>query len=252
MDTKRFEVITAPTHPGYRDLVRGMTKAAWPEFMLHEQVAGELWHELLDSFPEYQLAMYDPEAGRAAAMGNSFPIRWDEPLENLPDGGWDWAFQQAVRDHHRGIEPNYHCAIQVVIHPDYRSQGLSSAVIEAVQAVTRAKGYNGLIIPVRPNLKSRYPLISIDDYVHWHDEEGLPFDAWLRVHARLGGRIIKICHESKTIRGTVAEWEAWTGMKFPQTGEYVIQGALVPVQVDIAADEGVYVEPNVWMLHEGG
>jgi GNAT superfamily N-acetyltransferase len=252
MHTANFQIITPLTHSDYRDLVRGMTKAAWPEFMLHDQVANELWHELLDRFSEYQLALYDAENKRAAAMANSFPLRWDSPLEDLPESGWDWAFAQAVRDHKQGVSPNYHCAIQVVIHPDYQGQGLSMPIIEAVRAVTKTKGFDALIIPARPNEKSKYPLISIDDYITWTTDEGLLFDPWLRVHARAGARIIKTCHESKTIRGTRAEWEAWTGMRFPQSGEYVIPGALVPIEMNIEKDEGVYVEPNVWLLHEVG
>lgn len=250
MGTDRFQVITSLTHHAYRDLVRGMTKAAWPEFMLHDQVANELWHELLDRFPEYQLALYDPEKNRAAAMGNSFPLRWDGLLQDLPEEGWDWSFVKAVNDHKQGLSPNFHCAIQVIIHPDYQGQGLSTPMIEAMRALTKAKGLEALIIPIRPNEKSKYPLIGLDDYITWKTARGLPLDGWLRVHTRLGGKIIKVCHDSKTIRGTPLEWEAWAGMRFPQSGEYVIPGALVPIQINLEKDAGVYVEPNVWIVHE--
>lgn len=230
--------------------MRGMTRAAWPEFMLHEQVANELWHELLDRFPEYQLALYDREQERVAAMGNSFPLRWEAPLANLPEEGWDWAFREAVSNHKQGVTPNHHCAIQVVIHPDYRSQGLSTPMLEAVSAATVVKAHEALIIPVRPSEKSRYPLTSLDDYVTWTMNGGLPFDSWMRVHARLGGKIIKVCHRSKTVRGTPAEWEKWTGLKFPQSGQYVISGALNPITLDLDRSEGIYIEPNVWMVHD--
>ena len=250
MNRDHFRVIDPLTHSDYRDLVRGMTKAAWPAFMLHDPVANELWHELLDRFAEYQLALYDPEKNRAAAMGSSFPLRWEGSLEELPEGGWDWSFSKAVDDHKLGLAPNLHCAIQVIIHPDYQGQGLSMPMIQGMRALTKGKGFQKLIIPIRPNEKSKYPLISLDDYITWKTEEGRPLDAWLRVHTRAGGRILKTCRESKTIRGTRLEWEAWTGMKFPQNGEYVIPGALVPIQMNIDKDEGVYVEPNVWMVHE--
>ena len=250
MESDRFSVITSLTNQNYRDLVRGMTRAGWPEFMLHEPVANQLWHELLDRFPEYQLAIFDREQQRVAAMGNSFPLRWDGALDDLPEDGWDWAFQEAVNNHEQGLSPNYHCAIQVVIHPDYRRRGLSASMLEAVSAITEAKGYQALIVPVRPSEKSKYPLTSLDDYITWQTDKGLPFDAWLRVHVRLGGRIIKVCHRSKTVRGTPAEWEQWTGLRFPQTGQYVIPGALNPVEMDVEKAEGVYIEPNVWMVHK--
>ncbi|HEY5728869.1 MAG TPA: hypothetical protein VIS72_02375, partial [Anaerolineales bacterium] len=249
MDTNRFLVITPPTHKEYRSLVRGLTKAAWPEFMLHDRVANEHWHELLDSFEEYQVALLDTKNNYVAAMANGFPLRWDDSLDNLPDEGWDWAFEEAVKTYKQGISPNYHCAIQVVIHPDYQGQRLSTPMVKAVRSVTKSKDLQALIIPVRPSEKAVYPLISIDDYITWKNEKGLPFDAWLRVHARLGANIIKTCHESKTIRGTCSEWEEWTGMKFPQSGQYIIPGALVPIEMDVEKNEGVYIEPNVWVQH---
>ena len=52
-----------------------------------------------------------------------------------------------------------------------------------------------------------------------------------------------------TIRGTRAEWEKWTGLVFPQSGQYVVPGALIPITMDIEKDEGNYIEPNVWMQH---
>ena len=50
--------------------------------------------------------------------------------------------------------------------------------------------------------------------------------------------------------GTVAEWEEWTGLAFPESGEYVIRGALNPVVVDRDRDEGILTEPNAWMIHK--
>jgi len=249
MDTDRFQLIT-PTHPFYRDLVRGLTKEVWPEFMLHDQVANKLWHELLDNFAEYQLALYDRQNKRVAAMANSFPLRWDEPLQNLPQGGWDWAFLKAVEDSRQGLAPNLHCAIQIIVHSDYQGQGLSMPMVEALRALTKFKDLQSLIIPIRPSEKNKYPLTNLDDYVTWKTRQGLPFDSWLRVHVRAGGKIIKVCHKSKIIRGSQAEWEQWTGLQFPQSGQYVIDGALNPMEMSVENDEGIYIEPNVWMVHE--
>ena len=111
------------------------------------------------------------------------------------------------------------------------------------------KGFQALIIPVRPSEKSKYPLTSLDDYITWKTDEGLPFDAWLRVHVRLGGKIIKVCHGSKRVIGTRLEWKSWTGLEFPQSGSYIIPGALNPMEMNVEKDQGVYIEPNVWMVH---
>ena len=250
MDTSRFRFIKPGDLPDYRDRAGDIAVASWPEFMLHDTVADEYWHELFDRFSEYQFALLDTETDRMAAMGNSLPFYWDEDISELPEKGWDWVFLEAVEDHKDGLAPNIQSAIQIAIHPDYRSQRLSTEMTRAMRAIGQSKGFKNLVAPVRPSQKSSYPLISIDDYIKWTDDQGLPFDAWLRVHARLGAKIIKPCHEAMTIRGSRAEWEEWTGMKFPQSGKYYVPGALNPMEIDTEKDEGVYVEPNVWMAHE--
>ncbi|HSL43656.1 MAG TPA: GNAT family N-acetyltransferase [Anaerolineales bacterium] len=251
MSAERFQVIT-PSHADFRNLVRGLTREVWPEFMLHSPVANELWHELLDRFPEYQLALLDTKEQRVAGMANSFPLRWQDRLENLPENGWDWAFQEAVKNHKQGLTPTHHCAIQIILRANYQGQGLASAMVEWVRAVTKSQGLQSLIIPLRPSEKHKYPLVSLDNYITWQNEQGLPFDAWLRVHVKAGCRIVKVCHSSKLIRGTCAEWSQWTGLQFPQNGEYIIPGALNPIEMNVEKDEGLYIEPNVWIVHGAG
>ena len=250
MDTSRFQFIKPGDLADYRDRAGDVGEASWPEFMMHDPVANENWHELFDRFNEYQFALMDTTTNRMAAMGNSLAFHWEEELSKLPEKGWDWVFLKAVEDHKNGVAPNIQSAIQIAIHPDYRSQGLSTTMIGAMREIGRSKGFKYLVAPVRPNQKSQYSLISIDDYIQWTNDEGLPFDAWLRVHARVGAKILKPCHEAMTIRGTRADWEEWTRLKFPQSGKYYIPGALNPMDMDVEKDEGVYVEPNVWMVHE--
>jgi len=250
MNTSRYQIIKPNDLPDYRKLAGAIGDASWPEFMMHDTIANEYWHELFDRFSEYQFALMDMETHRMAAMGNSVPFHWEAGVSALPEGGWDWVFLKALEDHKNGITPNLQSAIQIAIHPDYQSQGLSSKMIQAMRGIGESKGYKYLVAPVRPNEKSKYPLISIHDYIKWTNDEGLPFDAWLRVHARLGARILKPCHEAMIMRGTCAEWEAWTGLKFLQSGTYFIPGALNPMEMDLEKDEGIYVEPNVWMVHE--
>jgi GNAT superfamily N-acetyltransferase len=250
MDTSRFQFIKPGDLPDYRERAGDIAEASWPEFMLHDAVANESWHELFDRFSDYQFALMDTQTDRMAAMGNSLPFYWDKDIEDLPEKGWDWVFIKAVEDHEKGVIPNIQSAIQIAIHPDYRSQGISTEMVGAMKDIGRSRGFGYLVAPVRPNQKSQYPLISIDDYIQWTNDEGLPFDAWLRVHVRVGAKIVKPCHEAMTICGTRAEWEEWTGMKFPQSGKYYIPGALNPMHFDLQKDEGVYIEPNVWMVHE--
>ncbi len=245
-----LKFITPANCPDYRRLVAPLSEACWPEFMLHDPIADEYWGRLFEYFSEYQFGLLDESNQRAAAMGNSVPLRWEGSLSDLPEQGWDWAFQQASEDHQAGREPNIHCAIQVAIDPAYRSRGLSSPMVQAMRAIGKARGFHRLIAPVRPSQKTAYPLSDVDHYVAWTDAQGLPFDAWLRVHVRLDAKIVKVCHQSMTIAGTLDDWHSWTGLAFPESGAYIVPGALNPVDVDVKAGRGLYIEPNVWMVHE--
>lgn len=80
-------------------------------------------------------------------------------------------------------------------------------------------------------------------------EDGSPFDPWIRVHWRLGAEPLKVAPGTVTVQATVAEWEEWTGLPMPGSGEYVVPGALQPVVIDRARDTGVYEDPNLWMRH---
>lgn len=244
-----FRFITPLDTPDYEDHIDGLASASWPVFMLEDPIANEHWGALFDCFPEYQFALVDETNGRIAAMGNSLPLHWSGDPHSLPEEGWDWALQQAVADYHAGRTPRTQCAIQVAIHPDYRSQGLSVRMVKRMRAIGVSKGFQRLVAPVRPSQKSLYPLTPIERYITWQTTDGLPFDAWLRVHARLGAAIIAPCRRSMTIRAPAADWESWTGMRFPESGPYIIPGALTPVIFDLASGEGVYYEPNVWMEH---
>jgi hypothetical protein len=122
-------------------------------------------------------------------------------------------------------------------------------MIERMAEIGRDHGLDTLIAPVRPTLKHRYPLTPIERYLSWRRPDGTHLDPWLRTHERLGADIVKVAPESVVVTASVAEWEEWTEMALPESGAYVVSGALVPIEIDRERDEGVYVEPNVWMVH---
>ena len=53
-----------------------------------------------------------------------------------------------------------------------------------------------------------------------------------------------------TIAGTLEDWHSWTDLRFDQSGETIIPGALNPVYINLEQNFGVYVEPNVWVHHK--
>jgi hypothetical protein len=206
---------------------------------------------LYAKLPEYQFVLVERESDEVVSLGNSLPLRFDGDLGDLPDDGWDWVLTKGLDDQAQGLKCNLQSAIQVVVFGDRRGQGISSLSVQAMKEIGLQHGLDGMIAPVRPSQKSNYPLVSIDDYIQWtQPESDLPFDAWLRVHARAGAKILKPCPTAMRIEGSVAEWEKWAKMRFPQSGEFVVPGALTTVSIDLERDRGRYIEPNVWMYHD--
>lgn len=240
----RPEIATYAARPDLGARVREISDP-WPEF-IHHANCNRLWHVMRERFPEFQLVLFDPAGERILGRGQTIPIRWDSTVRGLP-GGVDDAVEQgaALADG----EADTLCAIVAVLDAAARRRGLSSLLIEGMRAAASAGGLGALVAPVRPTLKERYPLTPIARYAGWRREDGLLFDPWLRVHERLGGAALAIAERSMTVEGSVAEWESWTGMAFPESGAYVLPNALVPIEIDRERDRGSYVEPNVWMLH---
>ena len=163
--------------------------AAWPEFMLQDPVAAALWQHLHDGFADWQLMLLD-SADRIAAAANSAPLAWDGTDDGLPEG-WDDQFRRSVEQHAAGVRPDALGAIQIVVAPDRRGEGLSGRMVEVLRSRARDAGLRALIACVRPTDKHRYPLADIDRYARWTRPDGQPFDAWIRLHARLGGRVVR-------------------------------------------------------------
>ncbi len=243
-----YDIVTAADKPDLVSLVTGVTAKAWPEFMLHDPVA-QLFVTVYERLPQFQFAFLEPASDNIIVLGNSIPLAYDGDLPDLPDTGWDWAMESGVKDHSEGRKASVLCALQIVVANEYLGHGLSRRAVETMKDIGRAHKLKSLVAPVRPNFKANHPLVPMEEYIQWKDDRGLPFDPWIRVHVRSGGRIIKVCHRAMRITGTIADWQKWTGLKIAQSSKQIIPGALVPVEFDLEADLGTYIEPNVWMHH---
>ena len=211
-------------------------------FMGHGAVALRYWHLLRPELPELQLVLWDEERDVVVGHARTIPAR---VAEGLP-GGVDDMLESWFGEG-RQPEPDVLSAMVAVVDRGRQGEGLSTKLVEAMRGLARAHGYAALVAPVRPTWKERYPLIPMERYARWTRDDGLPFDPWLRVHAKLGAELLEVCPASMRIEGGVEEWEDWTGLAFPDNGDYLVPGGLVPVRVEDG--RGIYVEPNVWMRH---
>ena len=220
----------------------------WPTYNRHGDVLNRYWRRLYEDFADFQFVLYDEAEDAVLAEGHTIPFAWDGTVEGLP-AGIDGLVEDAFRLREEAVKPTALSALAIEIRPTVQGGGLSRAMIDAMAGLAREHGLPDLVAPLRPSWKERYPLAPIERYAYGTRDDGLPFDPWIRTHVRLGAEILLADPRSLRISGSVAEWEEWTEMLFPESGEYVFPHGLAPLAVDRERDLGLYFEPNVWVVH---
>jgi hypothetical protein len=238
-----LRAVTVAERPDVVDRAWEATSDAFPEYNNHGDTFNPYWNRLVTERADFQFHLLG-DGDEIYARGRSIPLRWDGTLDDLP-AGIDGAIARGFDEG----DANILCAMLVAIPRGVQGSGMSAQALGAMRGIAERHGLTSLIAPVRPSWKERYPLVAIEEYAAWRRPDGLLFDPWLRVHERLGARVLRPEPESMRITGTVAEWEEWTEMQFPASGEYWFPRGLATVAIDREQDVGAYWEPNVWMEH---
>ena len=183
-------VVSHAARPELEEAWDDVVGAAWPEFMLHDAVVNQHWVRLAQDFPRFQLYVLDDDGG-VGAFVDSVPFPWNGEPASLPDGvdGVLPLAMQALDESRPGTALS---ALQVAVRTDLRGGGLSRVALEALGALAHEHSLAAFVAPVRPTLKAAYPLVSMERYAAWARPDGLPFDPWLRAHARLGAEIVTL------------------------------------------------------------
>jgi GNAT superfamily N-acetyltransferase len=253
--TDRLVVATLAERPKLRGQVFSAEfAAAVPEFMRHDPTAALYYQRgYLDHYLDFVLVAVDRDGpNRVVARAVSVPFAFGDTAlgrAELPDAGWDEVIRWAHEDRIAGRRPNAVSALEIMVLAPYRGRGVSQLMLTAMCDNARKHGFADLFAPVRPTDKHREPLTPLAEYAARCRKDGLPFDPWLRVHTRMGGRIVKVAPCSMVIAGTLAQWSRWTGLHFAKSGDVVVPGALSPIHVSREQHHAVYIEPNVWVHH---
>lgn len=69
---------------------------------------------------------------------------------------------RAVETHRSRIRPNALSALAAVVSPEYQGRGLSTEILRSMRFLARDHGLDSFVAPVRPTLKSAYPLAPFE------------------------------------------------------------------------------------------
>jgi hypothetical protein len=219
----------------------------FPEFIVADMLAKQYIDRVRAWFPEWNLTLVGADQN-PAATGWGIPVRWDGTVADLPSGYTD-ATIRAVEGREQGTEADTFVICGAVVAGRLKGRGLAGQLLTILRDTGVQGGLARVIAPVRPTLKQRYPLTPVETFMTWTRADGTALDPWIRTHLRLGATILAAAPASQTMTGTVAEWEEWSGLALPSTGDYVIPQGLSVLHIDREADLGSYVEPNIWIRH---
>jgi GNAT superfamily N-acetyltransferase len=240
-------IVTTSDRHDLDDEARAAFRQNWPEFIFHDPVVARYIGRVETYFPDFDIMLLDD--GAVVAGGWGVPLSWDGTVAALPAGGYDGALAAAVSEYEERVQPDTLCIMAATVRRDRQGGGLAGRTLTALRERATSAGLQRVIAPVRPSLKTRYPLTPMDSFARWHRSDGLHLDPWIRTHQRLGATILGTAPNSMIIKGTVADWANWTEMAFPETGGYVVPEALDLVEIDREGDIGTYTETNLWMRH---
>lgn len=240
-----YHIISGKEQLNILEKISELRKQVWPDFI---RVSDDIIFKIYELYPDFQISLLDCN-NELIGIANSIPLIWTKSLFELSNDGVSWVINTGVNEQYDMELADVLCAISITIAENHRNKGISKILLQHLKNISFNKNFSFLIVPVRPSLKSLYPLIPIDKYIKWKNKDGLTFDPWIRIHIALGAGILNVCHRSACIKASIEQWEQWTGMNFPGDGAYVIKGALAPVNIEYANNLGTYVEPNVWVYY---
>ena len=234
--------------PELKKAASSIEQAAWDElgYLNYTRAHYEHYQYLLDEYPDFQLCLVDEETGYPVAVANSVPFVCSGP-DDLPPEGWDWLVETAARN--RNIGSNMLGALAVSVPAVHRSKGYARLMIAALGKLAESKKYRGVVVPVRPTGKVKHPWVPIAEYLSWTDPKGRVYDPWVRSHLASGGKLVGPCERSMVVHEPLGFWENWSKKTFEETGRYALDGAIVPVRIDVDRQTGTYEEPNVWVTY---
>ncbi len=218
----------------------------FPEFIFHDAIPPRYIGRVEAYFARFSVLVLDSD--KVVAGGWGVPFDWDGTVLDLPDG-YDSTLVRAVDGDEQGRVATAFSFMAAAVATSTDRRGLASLVLTELTRRAVDDGLGRVLAPLRPTWKHRYPMVSMAEYAPQGVGASGSMGRWTIRRRATTSSIVAPARRSMVIEGTVAEWEQWTAMLFPVTGDYVVPEALGLVHIDRARDWGRYVEENLWVRH---
>ncbi len=227
----------------YREAV----KEGFPYLISKSLIIEKYWNRLENYFPEFQIYLIS-SFGDLIGFMNTIPFQFKGSLNTLPEDGWDWMFRKGISDFENKEPPNYLGGLQVIVRKEYQKLGYSKEILNYVKDTVNSSDLRKIVIPIRPTKKHFFPNMSMKAYLNLKEDEQ-PYDPWLRTHLVGGAEIIKVCNSSMSITGDIEFWKGILKEDILKSRDYLLEGALSPIKIDLEKGIGEYTEPNIWIKY---
>ena len=155
-----LEIVRTAERHDLDEQARDAFRPGWPEFIFHDPVSSEHLGRVETYFPQYDVLLLDED--QVVAGGWGVPIRWNGTIGTLPDG-YDGALISAVTGHEKSVPADTLCIMAAAVRADRQGSGLAGQTLTALRTRAGNAGLQRVIAPVRPTLKSRYPLTPMEN-----------------------------------------------------------------------------------------
>src|SRR5262245_41052796 len=187
-DQDNYEIISGKKQLHILKKMRELRKQVWPDFI---RVSDDVIFKIYELYPDFQISLLDCNK-ELIGIANAIPLIWTKSLSELSNDGVGWVINTGVNEQYDVNLANVLCVISITVANNHRNKGISKILLKNLKWISSNKNFTSLIVPVRPSLKSLYPLIPIENYIEWKNKDGSIFDPWIRTHIALGASILNI------------------------------------------------------------
>lgn len=241
---EQYHLFTVAEKPELLHAMNAGHMDAWPKYFEGSKTLTEYWPRLYSEFPTYQFGLLTSD-DQLAAFGNAVPIYWDGTQELLPTG-WDAALIASLESTKK---PNTLLILAGIVSIPFQGKGLSTEILKVFKTIAKGHHLEKIVVAVRPTGKTQHQEVDFETWCYTRRNDGQLADNWLRIHERVGGKLLKVALQSQLVEGSIAQWEQWTGQSITSHNAHMVNGTLQTVSIDNETNTITYFDPAIWVEH---